>query len=114
LAFFICSGGYRRLTASASFVGVIISILGFLEKFGETSRTCKNGSTAYLASLAAANNGGLLAGSAKPGPTTGYRALARGGRLLTKFGDLVWIEHRHQHPVLRTPHLNHLPRRQVV
>ena len=71
---------------------------GFFEEFGQAPGAGKDGATTDFARLAATDDGRLLAGSAEPCPTTGHRAFARCRGLLTKFGDLIRIEHRHRHP----------------
>jgi hypothetical protein len=85
-------------SAGAGFYFGVCRFARLFKELGQTTGAGKNRAARHLAGFAAADNRGLFTGATEARPTASDRALAWCGRLLTKFGDLVCIEHRQRHP----------------
>ena len=79
-------------------------VVGLFKQLDQAACTGKHRAPAHFTRFSAADDGRLFACAAESGPTAGHRSFARSGRLLTKFGDLIRIEHRHQHLEFRLHH----------
>ena len=89
--------GYHDLFAAVSSGHSRRFVVRLFQQFSQATRAGEYRAPTHLTRFAATNNRRLFTRAAESGPTAGHRAFARCRRLLTKFGDLIRIEHRHQH-----------------